>query len=163
MTAAPLTESDRTAADVAWDLEPLVEGRGPEGVDALFDDAEARAHALASYRGRIGELDVDELATLMRELATIQDAAGRAGSYAGLKFAENTADPAAGALMARAEERGTAIANELIFIELEWAEVPDERADELLAHDDLAFCRHYLAAARRYRPHLLSEPEERIL
>ena len=65
--------------------------------------------------------------------------------------------------MARAEERGTAINNELIFVELEWAEVPDERADELLADDGLAFCRHYLASARRYRPHLLTEPEERIL
>jgi oligoendopeptidase F len=158
-----LTESDRTAADVAWDLEPLVDGRGAEGVDALFDDAEARAHALASYRGRIGELEVDELVELMRELETINDLGGRAGSYAGLKFAVDTADPAAGALMARAEERGTAINNELIFIELEWAAVPDERAEELLADDRLAFCRHYLASARRYRPHLLSEPEERIL
>ena len=27
----------------------------------------------------------------------------------------------------------------------------------------LDFCRHYLESARRYRPHLLSEPEERIL
>ena len=163
MTAAPLTEADRTAADVAWDLEPLVDGRGAEGVDALFDDAEARAHALAKYRGRIGELDADELAVLMHELATINELGGRAGSYAGLKFAENTADPAAGALMARAEERGTAINNELIFIELEWAAVSDERAAELLASDQLAFCHHYLQAARRYRPHLLSEPEERIL
>jgi oligoendopeptidase F len=163
MTATPTTESDRTAADVAWDLEPLVDGRGPEGVDALFDDAEARAHALASYRGRIGELEVDELAELMRELAAINDLGGRAGSYAGLKFAVDTADPAAGALMARAEERGTAINNELIFVELEWAAVPDDRAEALLADDRLAFCRHYLASARRYRPHLLSEPEERIL
>ena len=47
-----LPESDLTAADVAWDLEPLVDGRGAAGVDALLDDAEARAHALASYRGR---------------------------------------------------------------------------------------------------------------
>jgi len=158
-----LTESDRTAADVAWDLEPLVDGRGAEGVDALFDDAEARARALAKYRGRIAELDVDELAALMHELATINELGGRAGSYAGLKFAENTADPATGALMARAEERGTAINNELIFIELEWAAVSDEHAAELLASDQLAFCRHYLQSARRYRPHLLSEPEERIL
>ena len=163
MTSTPITEADRTAADVAWDLETLVDGRGAEGVDAMFDDAEARANALASYRGRIGELEVDDLAALMREMATISDLGGRAGSYAGLKFSVDTADPVAGALMARAEERGTAINNELIFIELEWAEVPDERAAELLAHDDLAFCRHYLESARRYRPHLLSEPEERIL
>ena len=29
--------------------------------------------------------------------------------------------------------------------------------------DGLDFCRHYLRAARRYRPHLLTEPEEKIL
>ena len=162
-STVPGSEADRTAADVAWDLEPLVDGRGAEGVDALFDDAEARANALASYRGRIGELDVVGMVELMSELATIQDRVGRAGSYAGLRFAVDTADPATGALMARAEERATTIGNELIFVELEWAEVPDEQADALLADDRLAFCRHYLASARRYRPHLLSEPEERIL
>ena len=157
------SERDLTAADVAWDLEPLVDGRGAEGVDALLDDAEARAHALASYRGRIAELDVDGLVELMNELAIIGERAGRAGSYAGLKFAVDTADPATGALMARTEERGTAINNEIIFVELEWAAVPDEQAAALLADDRLAFCRHYLESARRYRPHLLSEPEERIL
>jgi oligoendopeptidase F len=154
---------DLTAADVAWDLEPLVDGGGADGVDALLDDAEARAHALASYRGRIGELDAEGLAELMRELAAIGELAGRAGSYAGLKFAVDTADPVAGALMARTEERGTAINNEILFVELEWAAVPDEQAEMLLDDDRLAFCRHYLASARRYRPHLLSEPEERVL
>jgi oligoendopeptidase F len=162
-TTSQLPPSDLTAGDVTWDLEPLVDGRGAEGVDALLDDAEGRARALASYRGRIGELDADALADLMHELATIGELAGRAGSYAGLRFAVDTADPATGALMARTEERGTAINNEILFVELEWAAVPDDRADALLADDRLAFCRHYLAAARRYRPHLLSEPEERVL
>ena len=158
-----VTETDLNATEVAWDLDPLVDGRGAEGVDALLDDAEARANALASYRGRVGELDAGELADLMHEIAVIAERAGRAGSYAGLRFAVDTADPAIGALMARAEERGTAINNEVLFVELEWAAVPDERADELLADERLAFCRHYLDSARRYRPHLLSEPEERIL
>ena len=62
-------ESDLTAADVAWDLEPLVDGRGAAGVDALLDDAEAaRARARAVPRA-IAELDADGLAALMPELA----------------------------------------------------------------------------------------------
>ena len=40
---------------------------------------------------------------------------------------------------------------------------PTSGPTALLADDRLTFCRHYLASARRYRPHLLSEPEERIL
>ncbi len=158
-----VAETDLTAADVAWDIEPLVDGAGADGADAHFDEAETRARAVGDYRGRVGDLDAAGLAALMEELATIGDLVGRAGSYAGLRFAVDTQDPANGALVARAEERSTAINNELIFVELEWAAVDDERAAELLADPRLDFCHHYLASARRYRPHLLTEPEERIL
>jgi oligoendopeptidase F len=158
-----ITEADRTAADVAWDLEPLVDGEGEAGVDRLLDDAEQRAGDLAKYRGRIAELDAAELAVLMQELATIGELVGRAGSYAGLRFAVDTQDPANGALIARTEERSTTISNEIIFVDLEWAALDDAAADEVLEADALAFCRHHLESARRYRPHLLSEPEERIL
>jgi oligoendopeptidase F len=60
-------------------------------------------------------------------------------------------------------ERSTAVTTRLLFFELEWAELTDERVEELLAAAELDFCRHHLQAARRYRPHLLSEPEEQIL
>src|SRR6202034_1013706 len=46
---------------------------------------------------------------------------------------------------------------------LEWAALDDADADALLAGDGLDFCRHNLRSARRYRPHLLTEPEEKIL
>jgi oligoendopeptidase F len=158
-----VAETDLTAADVAWDIEPLVDGEGAAGVDALLDESETRARALGTYRGRIGELDAGELAALMEELAAIGDLVGRAGSYAGLRFSVDTQDPANGALVARTEERSTAINNELIFVELEWAAVDDDRAAQLLADARLDFCHHYLESARRYRPHLLTEPEELIL
>ena len=88
---------------------------------------------------------------------------GRPGSYAMLDFSLDTADPKRGALMQSAQEKSAAIETELLFFELEWNLVPDERADEVLAADELDFCRHHLRTVRRYRPHQLSEPEERIL
>ena len=162
-TTSPVTDADRTAADVAWDVEPLVDGKGDAGVEELLDDAERRAESLAAARGRIGELDAAALAQLMRDLGEVSELLGRAGSYAGLRFSIDTRDPARGALLARTEERATAISNELLFIELVWAELPDDHDEPLLADDALAFCRHHLASARRYRLHLLSEPEERLL
>ena len=39
----------------------------------------------------------------------------------------------------------------------------DERVDELLAADGLDTARHYLRTIRRYRPHLLTEPEEKLM
>lgn len=155
---------DLTAADISWDLEPLVHGEGEAGVERLLDDAERLARALAErYRGRLATLSPAEFGAMMREVAEISDRLGRAGNYAGLRFAENTEQPARGALLARVDERGTAISNELIFVTLEWAAVSDERAAEVLADPAVAFCRHHLVVARRNRPHLLSEPEERIL
>jgi oligoendopeptidase F len=99
----------------------------------------------------------------MRGLAEIQELVGRAGTYAGLCFSVDTADPAAGALMQEVQERGTEIETTLLFFELEWAALPDDRVEGLLADDRLGFCAHYLRNARRYREHLLSEPEEKIL
>jgi oligoendopeptidase F len=150
--------------DVRWNLEDLLEVGPAASVDELLDRALERSGAFAErYRGALAGLDGAGLVAAMTELAEIHELAGRAGSYAHLDFATDTGDPARGALLARVEERSTALGTLLIFFELEWAALSDERVDELLAHDGLDFCRHHLRSARRYRPHLLSEPEERIL
>ncbi len=148
------------ATDVVWDLSDLLDGRT---VDDLLDDAIARAERLAGQRTTIGTLEAAGLAAFMAELATINELAGRASAYASLSFAADTSDPETGALLQRVEERGTKIETALVFFELEWAEVPDEQAATLLADPALGPYRHHLEAARRYRPHLLSEPEEKIM
>jgi oligoendopeptidase F len=155
---------DATLEAASWDLEPLVGGRGADGVVDMLTEARDRSEAFAQrHRGNIGELGADGLADAMHELAAIQDLAGRAGSYAVLRFSLDTTDPEHGALMQRARELGAAIETTLVFFELEWNQVPDERAEELLAAPELDFCRHHLRTLRRYRPHQLTEPEERIL
>jgi oligoendopeptidase F len=155
---------DTALETASWDLEPLVGGRGAEGVVEMLTEARDRAEAFAQrHRGSVSELGAAGLADAMHELAAIHDLNGRAGSYAVLSFSLDTTDPERGALMQRARELSAAIETALIFFELEWNQVSDERADELLAADELDFCRHHLRTLRRYRPHQLSEPEERIL
>lgn len=158
--SSPDRDLDLTAAEVAWDLDPLLAERT---VDQWLDEADRLAVDLESRRGRVGDLDGAGLASFMRTMAELHDSIGRVGNWASLEFAVATDDEARGALVQRVDERSTAVGNRLLFFELEWAEVSDERVDELLAHDDLAFCAHYLRSIRRYRPHLLTEPEERIL
>jgi len=155
---------DPEVEQVAWDLAPLLDGAGEAAVDDLLADAQRRADAFAErYAGQVAELDGPGLVGAMTELAGLSEIAGRVGSYAMLRFSTDTADPARGALLARVQEKGTAIETRLLFFELEWAALDDARADELLAAEGLGFARHHLRSARRYRPHLLSEPEERIL
>jgi oligoendopeptidase F len=145
---------------VRWDLADLIEGAATE---TLLERALERAGAFAErYRGTLETIDGAGLAEAMHELAAIYDLVGRADSYASLDFSTDTTDPARGALLARVQERSTVLATRLLFFELEWAALSDDRAEELLGHDGLDFCRHHLRTARRYRPHLLSEPEEQI-
>jgi oligoendopeptidase F len=163
-TAAPSQPSDPELEATAWDLEPLVEGEGPEGVGSRLDEALVRAKAFAAqHAGLLEELDGAGLRHAMEELAVIYELIGRAGTYAALRFSADTADPANGALLQKAQEQATAIETTLLFFELEWAALPEGRVAALLAGEDLDFCRHHLQNVRRYRDHLLSEPEEKIL
>ena len=165
MSAAEI--ADQEVEEVAWDLDPLLDGDPSDpvaAVDAMLAEAQRRADAFAErYAGHVAELDGPGLAEAMRELGDLQEIVGRAGSFSGLHFSTDTADPERGALFQRVQEKATPIETKLLFFDLEWAAVDDERADELLATEGLDFCRHHLHTARRYRPYLLSEPEEKIL
>jgi oligoendopeptidase F len=163
-TVSTSEPNDPDLAQTAWDLEPLVDGEGEAGVEIRLQDALTRSQVFAErYAGKLDGLDSTGLGEAMAELAEIYELLGRAGSYAALRFSTDTAAPENGALLQKVQEGETQIATTLLFFELEWAALSDERAEELLAGEGLDFCRHYLRNARRYREHLLSEPEEKIL
>jgi oligoendopeptidase F len=159
--------ADPEVLEVAWDLDPLLDGYPSDpvkGIDAMLAEAQERADVFAErYAGHVSELDGPGLVEAMTELGALQEIVTRAGTFAGLHFSTDTADPARGALYQRIQEKATPIETKLLFFELEWAALDDARADELLAAEGLDFCRHHLRTARRYRPYLLSEPEEKIL
>jgi len=153
-----------TLEDVAWDLDPLVDGEGGAGVDRQLTEAQDRSAALAErFQGKVGSIDGPQLAEAVAELQQISELVGKAGTYAMLRFATDTANPANGALLQRVQEQATVVETRLVFFELEWAELDDARVDELLQADGLDTARHYLRTIRRYRPHLLTEPEEKLM
>jgi len=157
-----------TLEQVTWNLDDLLDGveaSDPEAaVIALLDEADKAADRFAAdYEGKVEDIDGEGLIVAMTKLADISDRAGRALNYAHLRFAADTADPENGALLQLGSERATSIQTKLLFFDLEWAALDDERAEELLATPGLEFCEHHLRNERRYRDHLLSAPEERII
>src|SRR3712207_2444924 len=97
-TAALL--ADPELESTGWNLDPLVDGRGAEGVDAQLDEAEQLATAFAErYTGKLAELDAAGLAAAMHELERMYVLVDRAGSYAYLRFSTDTSDPERGALL----------------------------------------------------------------
>jgi len=160
----PLADPELLATE--WDLSPLLDGAGDAraGSVGMLDEARDRAATFAeTHAGKVAELDSSGLADAMRELEAINELIGRVGSYASLRFAVDTAEPAHGALLQLVQERATEIETLLLFFELEWAALEDDRAQDLLADERLDFCRHHLQSVRRYRPHLLSESEEKVI
>jgi len=80
-----------------------------------------------------------------------------------LRFSANTEDPATGALLQAAQERGAAVETRLLFFDLEWQALSDDKAEQLLESEALEFVAHHLRVSRRLGPHRLSEPEERVM
>jgi oligoendopeptidase F len=158
------TDDEVLASGVRWDLSDLYAGPDDPQIDADLDGALDGAKDFARrFRGRLASLTAEELRQALDELEALNEPPARAAAYAGLLFAADTSAPRHGALLQHVRERSSEIKNALIFFELEWVALDAPVAEALLAHPALARRRHLLEALRRYREHVLSEPEERIL
>jgi oligoendopeptidase F len=152
------------AEEVAWDLSDLYQSPDDPKLEEEVADAERSGEAYRErYHGKVAELDASALAEAVAERERIESAMDCALTYAHLRFATNMADPARGQLVARLQERGAALETKLLFFGLEWAAVDDDRAEAVLGDPVLDHWRHHLVSLRKYRPYLLSEPEERVL
>jgi len=162
-----MTPPTSTADTVVWDLGDLYAGPDDPRLTQDLETALSRARAFeAAYRGKIATESgptPDLLLAALRELENLAEQMDRPGVYAGLLHAAKTDDPKHGALLSRSREERTAINKHIIFFDLEWVKVPDQAAGRLIASPKLAKYRHYLEQQRAWRPHRLSEPEEKLL
>ena len=160
-----MIENPSTGAEaVLWDLRDLYASADDPAIPRDLADAERLAVGLGErYRGRLASVGAEELRKLVSEYEQIMESSARAATFAYLAWSTDTEQAPRGALLQRIHEHSSRLQQSLLFLELEWANLPDEQARELLEDPALAGCRFWLVLARRYRPHLLSEPEEKIL
>jgi oligoendopeptidase F len=156
---------DGSAKGIRWDLTDLFACHDDPRIEATLSDCRRRAEEFERrYRGKIRAAGGAELLLgALEELEAIEEALSRVGTYASLLYAADTLDPAYQDLEQKVEQRITEIRNALLFFHLEWMELEEEAARALLEHPALAPYRHYLSFSRRYRPHKLSEAEEKIV
>ncbi|MCS7061256.1 MAG: M3 family oligoendopeptidase [Anaerolineae bacterium] len=157
----------KSAAGIAWDLSELFAAPDDPALEQVFRQTAASAEAFAErYRGTIhtpSGVAPAHLLTALREAEALQEEMARLSAYASLLFAADTTQESHRALMQRVEEHMTALRNRLLFFDLEWLDVPDAHAHALIADPLLAPYRHYLSSERRFKPHTLSEAEERLM
>ncbi len=166
--AAPLhgSPAGSKAEGIRWDLSELY--AGPSDPLLAADAAAARQRAqqfAASFRGKIavGALDAAALRAALVEYEAIQELGQRPGFYASLLAAADSQDPVALDLEQRTSEQQADLRTLLVFFELELTTLDDARFAALLRDPALDDYAHYLRALRRFKPHVLSEAEERAL
>lgn len=162
-----MTTEEKTktgAEEIQWNLSDLYNGVGDRQLKKDQNTVQKKAHAFAeAYHGKIGDLDAEELAEVFKEYETILELVGKIGSYAHLLWSTDTGNPAYGKLMQKAKELSSEIHQKLVFLDVEWLQIDEERAQTLINSHALASYQHYLETSRRYKEHTLSEKEEQIL
>jgi oligoendopeptidase F len=150
------------AAGVRWDTSELV-GDADEARDRYVRLVQWADEIAARYRGRIGELDAPGLRELLEELDGHEQEHAKVHFYCLSREHTLATDAETNDLVTFARDRRSELESLLVFVEIEWVAVDDERAEVLIAAEELAPYRHKLARSREEKPYMLSEAEEQAL
>ncbi len=142
-----------------WDLSSLFAN------DAQWEKAfgawEKQIERYAAFRGKLGE--VASLVACLDFYLDHDRAGERLGTFALLKSAEDTALGTYQAMQARYRNVASRAAQAASYIQPELMAVPERSMQQMLAAEELAPHRLLLDRWLRYKPHTLSDREEKLL
>ena len=155
-------DSAQRAEGVRWDLSPLCASADDcrERLARALDDCRAFE---TRYRDTVAAMEGPTLAAALAEMARIENEIGRLYSYASLRESVDVTDAENQDLNSLMERSMVEASNALRFFELEWLDLDEPLAEQLANASEVAADRHHLLAARRFKSHTLTEPEERML
>lgn len=145
-----------------WSLKELFAGADDPALEKAFKALEKDVKALEAQRSTFTkDISSSDFLAFIRKLEAVQRKANRLGGYAELLFTEDTQNQAAQALIARVGQFGAEISNRLLFFDLWWKDLPAQDADRLLK--EAGDYTYWLQQIRLFKPHTLSEAEEKII
>lgn len=153
-TRADITESDK------WDLRRLFVDASKWQED--FAGVQQTYPRLRDWKGRVGET-AKSLVDCLEFEKTLELKIERLYHYASLQLAEDSANNEYLARIGQIQNLLTQIGEAAAFLVPEIQAIDDQRFTKFIADPALADWRIKLDKIRRMKPHVLSEPEERIL
>lgn len=154
-TPAPFTQKRWSLAD----LYPSASG--PE-IEATFTRLDEMVAAFEKVRPQLtSSISQAAFMEVIQQLEEIELLGSKLGHFSSLNFAENTQSQAALALEARVEQFVAELSNRALFFNLWWKDLPDADAERLMAVS--GDYRYWLEEMRHFKPHTLTEAEEKIL
>jgi len=151
-----------TFSQSAWSLSNLFSGIDSTELQTAFEHLEAQIAEFEESRSDlVPDISTSRFMSLLAESEQHTRAAYRIYSFAGLLFASDTQNQNTMALLGRVQQFMAEMQNRTLFFSLWWKDLDEANAARLTeASGDY---RYYLEAMRLFKPHTLSEAEEKIV
>ncbi len=149
-----------------WDLEDLYLGdQDPRLCEDLGAAQDKALGLVVSFKGKINNknLDPKTLLSAIREYESIHEMGMRPCLFSYLYSSADTQDHKRNSLLHKVKQKWNETSQILAFFELEIKALPEASLKKLAAHNDLSNYRHFLLNQIQWKPHALSEAEERII
>ena len=145
-----------------WSLSDLFPAQDSPEMKAAFDELDDKVIVFEALRPNLSaDITEEVFMEAINQLEAISRLAHRIGSFAGLSFAADTQNQAILAFQTDVENRMAVISNRTLFFSLWWKSLDDEAAERLMAVS--GDYRYWLEEIRHFKPHTLTEPEEKII
>lgn len=152
----------KTYQQKPWSLEDLFDAHDGPAMQAAFQALDSDVSAFEQYRSQLSpNVPGDQFLKIVNDLEQINRQGARVYGFASLWFAADTQDQNAQAFMARVQQWMADLENRTLFFSLWWKELDQEAAGRLMAAS--GDYRYWLEEMRHFKPHTLSEPEEKII
>ena len=145
-----------------WSLADLFPAHDSPQMKEAFAELEAKVAAFESRREQLSaEIPPQDFLRIVGELAQLTQLGYHIYGYASLFFSEDTQSQAAQTFLAQVEQFMAGMQNRTLFFSLWWKELGDQPAGRLMAAS--GDYRYWLEEMRHFKPHTLSEAEEKII
>ncbi|TWU44115.1 Oligoendopeptidase F, plasmid [Novipirellula aureliae] len=160
MTTATLPSRNEVKSEDCWDLSSLFEN--DQIWETEREKLDERIATFATFRGRLGE-SADVLAEALAFDSEFDRLAERVGTYAFLRTTEDQGDSESQAMKMKFQNLAVRAGQAASFFRPELLAIDEARMAELIADEKLKPYRLQLERLLRYRPHTLTNNEERLL
>ena len=160
MTVIKIPPREQISVEDCWDLSSLY--GSTEAWEQDFKRLESQIGRYEEFRGRLGS-SVKALRECLDFDREIERLSERLGTYAFLKTAEDQANQASQALVARFQNLAVRTNQIASYFRPEILAIPEETMQQFLQSEELSEYRLVLERITRYRQHTLSDSEENLL
>jgi oligoendopeptidase F len=145
-----------------WSLKDLYPTADGAEMKHDFAELKKKVEAFEKMRPLLSDaMSSKDFMTVIHAVEEIASLEVRLGAYAELLFTEDTQSHASMTLLARIQQTMAEMDNRCLFFSLWWKDVSNENAARLMR--DSGDYRYWLEEMRHFKPHTLSEAEEKII